>query len=87
MTTNNTVVIEKKELQLIIDHLDAAAKKVYHINNALFNEKYKTTLNFNNIHDAKNIQITLILANASLNREIQELEKIMSNKQEINNDN
>ena len=84
MSQINHVILDENELKESLQYLQAASDNIYHINHALFNPEYKTTFDLNNKHDVKNIRVTLLLSVASINREIQELEKKIKNRPPTN---
>ena len=75
MPKDNKVIFERSDLEDIVKYLNGAARNVYHINHALFDTDYKSTLDLNNEHDLRTIRVSLFLAVSSINGEIRRLEE------------
>ncbi len=69
------VIIDRKDVEDTITYLENIAKDLYHLNHALFDNEYKSKLDWNNERDVRTVKMTLFLATASINREVAELEE------------
>ena len=45
------ITLKRKDIEDAIKYIESASNNIRHINYALFNEKYKSQLDWNNQHD------------------------------------
>ena len=77
------ITLKRKDIEDAIKYIESASHNIRHINYALFNEKYKSQLDWNNQHDLQYIKMTLFLAVSSINRELTELEERLKGDAQI----
>ena len=75
------ITFKREELENITAYLEEVSRKLYHINHALFDPEYKSTLDFNNGHDRRHIKMTLFMAVASINGEVRTIEKKLNEEE------
>ena len=75
---SSTITLERQDLEDANKYIENASKDIFHVNHALFDPSYKSTLDWNNERDLRYIKMTLFIAVSSINRELTELEKHLS---------